>query len=84
MKLSVSLACEFMETLFIFETTHRIGNCNRRLLPSLCLSVYRSERRRRTRYVLRAFPNTRCYPLIYACVSQFGSGLTYILQDTFR
>jgi hypothetical protein len=39
MKVGVSLACEFIETFFIFEGTHRIGNCDKRLLPLLRPSV---------------------------------------------
>ena len=39
---------------------------------------------KRKRYVLHAFPNLLCYPLFYAYVSQAVSGLTNILQDSFR
>jgi len=57
MNVNVYEECEFIGTLFIFKTTHRIGNCNKRLLTLFCVSVCQSERRPRTRYVQRAFPN---------------------------
>jgi hypothetical protein len=82
MNVNVYETCEFIGTVFILKTTHRIGNCNKRLLTLLCVSVFQSERRCRTRHVQRAFPNKRFYPLIYVYVSEAGSVLTNI-QESF-